>query len=341
MSQRKGKTPSMREVAAAAGVSHMTVSRVLNGNARIRPETKQKVQAAIEELGYRPNTLARALAAGRTHQIGMLIHAYSEYGPMNMLRAMYTAARDSGYVPIVYMLQDGLTEEFNQGLDVLTSRQVDGMVIIAPRSSSTEFIGSATLTAPSILFSSINRTDDNIPLLHQACIDQHTGATLAVDHLISRGHKVIAHIAGPQDWFDAQNRLCAWQHCIAKSGLQKPPVVIGDWSAESGYAAADKLLQIPGLTAVFAANDQMALGLIHGLTARGYRVPDDISVVGFDGQPDSGHFIPPLTTVHQDFDELGKLGMRMLVARIEGAEGQPSQRIQPELIVRSSVRSLD
>lgn len=336
------KVPSMREVARQAGVSHMTVSRVLNGSPNIRPETRQRVQDTITKMGYKPNNLARSLAVGRTRQIGLLIHAYSEYGPMSMLRSMYAAARDSGYIPISYMIEEGDTEELQEGLDVLVSRRADGVVLIAPRRGALEFLNSAQLPTSSLVITSAPTEDLTSTRATRVSIDQLAGGKLAVDHLIARGHQVIAHLAGPQDWFDAQARLRAWHDCMDHAGLPKSPVVFGDWSADSGYAAADEISQIPGVTAVFAANDQMALGLMHGLLNRGFRIPQDISIIGFDGQPDSQHFYPPLTTVKQDFDALGELGMQTLLEKLtdKAPSEARSRTVKPKLIVRSSVRSL-
>lgn len=332
----------MREVARLAGVSHMTVSRVLNNSPSLRPETRQRVEDTIAKLGYKPNTLARSLAVGRSRQIGLLIHAYSEYGPMSMLRSMYAAARDSGYVPISYMIEEGNTQELEEGLDVLVSRRADGVALITPRSAALDFLKTADLPTASLLITSAPAENLEGCDATRVCIDQVAGGRLAVKHLIQRGHQVIAHLAGPQDWFDAQARLLAWNQCMDEAGLVKPPVVFGDWSADSGYAAADAISQIPGVTAVFAANDQMALGLMHGLLNRGYRIPHDISIIGFDGQPDSEHFYPPLTTVKQDFDALGELGMKTLLEKL--ADDEPDEKrpmaVEPRLIVRSSVRSL-
>lgn len=335
------KAPSIRDVAELAGVSHMTVSRVLNNSPKLRPETRKRVEIAIAELGYEPNVLAQSLAAGRSRQIGILVHAYSEYGPMSMLRSMYSAALDSGYVPVVYMLEKGTTDEVQEGLSALSSRRVDGLAIILPQVSALPFLNSAELPKVSVLFSSVPQ--ESIPECSavKVCINQYGGARKAVQHFIDRGHRRIAHIAGPQDWFDAQERLAAWEDVLSAAGLEKPAAIFGDWSAQSGYDAADQVAQIPGITAVFSANDQMALGLIHGLKDKGYRVPEDISVIGFDGQPDSGHFLPPLTTVEQDFSSLGNLGMKILLNELENQPSQiPIAPVEPRLRVRSSVRSL-
>lgn len=320
----------------------MTVSRVLNDSPNLRPETRARVEATIAELGYKPNTLARSLAMGRTRQIGLLIHAYSEYGPMSMLRSMYAAARDSDYVPISYMIEEGTSEELKDGLNVLLSRRADGIVLITPRVSALDFLNSTDLPEASLVISSAPSESIQNLKATRVCIDQEAGAKLAVEHLIGRGHQVIAHLAGPKDWFDAQMRLKAWEETIEAAGLPKTAPIFGNWSADSGYAAADAISQIPGISAVFAANDQMALGLIHGLINRGFRIPQDISIIGFDGQPDSEHFYPPLTTVKQDFDSLGKLGMKTLLGKLTDKQGESERppMVKPRLIVRSSVRSL-
>lgn len=319
----------------------MTVSRVLNNSPKLRPETREKVKKAISELGYEPNILARSLSLGHSRQIGILVHAYSEYGPMSMLRSMYSAALEAGYLPVVYMLEKGTTDEAQEGLSTLVSRRVDGLAIIFPQITALDFLNTAELPKVSVLFSSAPQ--DRIPDCQalQVCINQYGGARKAVQHLIDRGHRRIAHIAGPQDWFDAQQRLAAWEDALSEAGLDKTPEILGDWSAQSGYDAADQVVQIPGVTAVFSANDQMALGLIHGLNDKGYRVPEDISVLGFDGQPESGHFLPPLTTVKQDFLSLGRLGMKVLLSNLNNKTAvAPISTVEPRLFIRSSVRSL-
>ena len=167
-------------------------------------------------------------------------------------------------------------------------------------------------------------------------VDQHSGTLLAVDHLAALGHQDILHLAGPLDWLDARSRERAF-HARAQSwGMRERPIVVGDWTSDFGYDFARELTTLPEYTAIFAANDEMALGVIHGLHENGIRVPEDLSVVGFDDLPMSRHFLPPLTTVRQDFHALGLRAMEVLQASIEGRQIPQRTKIPAELVVRAS-----
>jgi len=166
-------------------------------------------------------------------------------------------------------------------------------------------------------------------------VDQRFGATLAVQHLIDLGHRSIAHLAGPLDWYDAREREQGWLDALGAAGLPAVPAINGDWTSDYGYEFG-RTFDFGEITAVFASNDQMALGLVHGLAERGIRVPEDISVVGFDDLPDSRHFLPPLTTIRQDFAALGSLALQLVIDAIEGEDGSQHDMIVPTLIVRSS-----
>jgi len=203
--------------------------------------------------------------------------------------------------------------------------------IIAPRSSSVDLIRTRISTLPAIAVTSNPETE-----LLTASVDQLLGAKLAVEHLVGLGHRDIAHVAGPMDWLDAQGRARGWRAVLDDAGLTVRDPLVGDWTADSGYALATSAEWPTSVTAVFCANDQMALGLLHGLAEKGVRVPDDISIVGFDDLPEARHFTPPLTTVRQDFHRLGQRTVDALVAAIEGREAPQRTLIDPELVVRNS-----
>lgn len=173
------------------------------------------------------------------------------------------------------------------------------------------------------------------PNMLTAAVDQYAGALLAVDHLLELGHKSIVHVAGFQDWADGRVRARAYADRMAEVGLT-PYVVVGDWTADFGYKLGYREDFPAQATAIFAGNDQMALGLLHGLNSRGIRVPEDISIVGFDDIPEAKHFIPPLTTVRQDFRALGNLAVTALIQKLEGVKAVETEMIAPELIVRES-----
>lgn len=326
---RGWQRPSIYDVAKHAGVSHMTVSRVLNGHPNIRDSTRDRVNRAIEEMNYTRSSIARALATRRAMRIGVVVDSSVQFGPSSTLRALEAAARDAGYAISVYSMPEG-ESVIDEGIEELVTEGVDALCAIAPRLSSLDALRQHASALPTLVIKS-----EADPDMHTAAVDQRAGASLAVTHLIEFGHRSIAHLAGPLDWFDARARAEGWRSALAEAGLDVPEPTIGDWTSDSGYIYG-KTHDFEGITAIFAANDQMALGVIHGLSERGIRVPDDISVVGFDNLPDARHFLPPLTTVRQDFTALGTLALQLIKDAIEGDRAVEHDTIAPDLVVRAS-----
>lgn len=322
--------PSIYDVAKRAGVSHMTVSRVLNGHPNIRDTTRDRVLAAIEELSYTRSSIARALATNRAMRIGVLVDTPVQYGPNSTLRALENAARHAGYAISSFSMSPEDESQIGTGVLELVTQGVDALCVIAPRVSSLDLLRQQETGLPTLV---IKAEPD--PHMHTAAVDQHAGARLATAHLMELGHRSILHLAGPLDWYDARARERAWREELSASGLSIATPVVGDWTSDFGYEFG-RSHDLGDATAIFAANDQMALGVIHGLTERGLTVPGDISVVGFDDLPDARHFLPSLTTVRQDFAELGTLVLRLIIEAIEGDEGTEHEMIEPTLIVRSS-----
>lgn len=321
--------PSIYDVARRAGVSHMTVSRVLNEHPNIRPATRERVLQAIDELGYRRSTIARALATKRTMRIGVLVDANMEYGPSATLRALEAAARQSGYSVTTVSIDD-VDSDVSGAVDFVT-QGVDAFCVIAPRESSVAMLRTLNGRPPALVI-----TSDPEESMHTVGVDQRAGTRLAMEHLIALGHRRILHLTGPLDWVDARAREQQWHASLTAAGLPIPTPAEGDWSADSGYEVG---LHHPGIddaTAVFASNDQMALGLLHGLRERGLRVPADISVVGFDDIADARHYCPPLTTVRQDFAALGSTAMAQLEQAISSGGSITHHTIPTELVVRAS-----
>ena len=339
-----GSAASLRDVARLAGVSHQTVSRVINGYPSIRESTRTRVLAAIDELNYRPNSLARALASGRSRRIGVLIESTSHYGPMNMLRGVEAAARVADYTAMAYTVRRAYPNDFQHGIEYLLGHDIEALCILAPRQSSLEGLRDFTLPRATVVIGSSQPDVDKIAgagAIISVAVDLYAGGVAAAEHLVEKGHSVIGHISGPLDWVDARQRRQAWQDTLTVRGLPVPEPILGDWSADSGYRAAEQVMRIPDLSAVFAANDQMALGLIHGLSEHGVRVPDDISVVGFDDIPECRHFLPPLTTVRQNFALLGHVSVAATL-HLLGEAPQPDRlTVAPTLVTRSSVRDLN
>ncbi len=322
----------MRDVARVAGVSHQTVSRVLNGHPSIRESTRERVLQAMDELRYRPNRAARALVTARSHTIGVLsVSAAALYGPVSSIGAIQDAARDAGYYVSVAQLTDLSAASIDAGLEHLLAQAVEGLVVIAPQSKVLDEIGARGLDLPYVTLqggAGHARTE--------LSVDQVGGARTATRHLVALGHRRIVHLSGPLDWVEAQARRRGFEDELRASGLEVLPSPHGDWSAAFGYRAGLELLDDESVTAVFASNDQMALGLMHAAHERGRGLPADLSVVGFDDIPEAAHFWPPLTTIRQDFTELGRRTVGRLVAEIEGRAEESLGNIQPELIVRGS-----
>jgi DNA-binding LacI/PurR family transcriptional regulator len=331
------RPPSMSDVAMHAGVSHQTVSRVLNDHPSVAPSTRERVVEAIAALGYRPNRAARSLVTRRTDTLGVVTPAGALYGPTSTLVGFEEAARDAGFVVSVATVRrfDGPT--MRSALEHFLLQGVDAFAIIAPTVAAVEVLASVDLTVPVVLLSSASAVPD-VPHLHAVAVDQQHGARLATRHLIEQGHREVLHVAGPQDWFDARDRVAGWRTECEAAGLAVTEPLIVDWHASDGYALGRRLVAEGLPPAVFAANDQLALGMLHAFWEAGVRVPEDVAVVGFDDEVGSAHYTPPLTTVRQDFSGLGRLAIGSLTAALAGEV--PGRRLLPaELVVRqSSVR---
>lgn len=328
------RPPGMHDVARAAGVSHQTVSRVLNDHPSVRPETRERVQAAIAELGYRRNPIARALVTRQTHTIGVLAPASTLFGPASLVIAVEQAARSHGWYVSLASLSDFDPPSVASAIEHFLGQQVDGLVVVAPVPSAVEACSAAALGVPTVMVATDAEPSAGFDVV---AIDQEEGARLAVRHLLGLGHRTVAHLAGPADWLDAAARSRGWRAELDAAGAAVPAVLTGDWSPESGYRVGLDLAasgEMP--TAVFAANDLMAIGVIRALVEAGFSVPAQVSVVGFDDIDATGFLLPPLTTVRQDLVTLGRLGVERLLARIDGAEPSAPVRQPPELVVRAS-----
>lgn len=324
----------MSDVARLAGVSVMTVSRVINGSGSVTAPTRGRVQDAMRRLSYTPNLFARALVSGRSGTIGVVTSGTGQYGPWAALVGIERAARQRGYGVGIATLAGPDRASLAAALRGLSQRSADGVIVVAPNVSAA---------------SALVDVDGGLPLVSvQAgmpgagplvAVDQRLGARLATDHLLDLGHPTVWHVAGPADWFESGERLEGWREALSAAGAPAPPPLRGDWSAASGYRAAlEVLARDDPPTAVFAANDQMALGFLHALSERGLSAPHPISVVGFDDTPESRYFSPALTTVRQDFDELGSRAVALLGELLGGAAVDPARMeiITPTLVLRSS-----
>jgi DNA-binding LacI/PurR family transcriptional regulator len=321
----------MADVAQQAGVSHQTVSRVLNGHPNVRPKTRASVLAAIRDLGYRPNVAARTLVTGRTNVLGVISFDTTLYGPASMLYGFERAAHP-GYSVAIASLARFSRSSLSEAVERFLGQAVDGIIVIAPETNAVEALTALAIDIPLVAVGCGTRAP-----LPSVAIDNLSGAAQATRHLLDLGHETVHHIAGPDSWLDAQERVEGWRQALRSAGAPEPGLLLGDWSARSGYELGHRLAAMPEVTAVLCGNDQMALGLLRALAERGRRVPGDVSVVGFDDVPEAAFFLPPLTTIRQNFGELGRRSLHLLLDRISGEGGrQPTLPIEPELVVRAS-----
>jgi DNA-binding LacI/PurR family transcriptional regulator len=321
----------MADVARQAGVSHQTVSRVLNGHPNVSPATRASVLAAIRDLGYRPNAAARTLVTGRTNVLGVISIDTTLFGPASMLYGIERAAHPAHSVAIA-SLAGFDRRSVAEAVELFLGQAVDGIIVIAPLTAAVEALTSLVADVPLVAVGCGTRAP-----LPSVAIDNLSGAAKATQFLLDLGHETVHHIAGPDNWVDAQERVEGWQRTLRAAGAPEPVMLRGDWSARSGYEIGHQLAAMPEVTAVLCGNDPMALGLLRALAERGKRVPGDVSVVGFDDVPEAAFFLPPLTTVRQDFGELGRRALRLLLDRIAGDRRlEPTLPIEPEMVVRAS-----
>ncbi|MGX7828434.1 LacI family DNA-binding transcriptional regulator [Actinokineospora sp. 24-640] len=331
---RVARDPAMTDVARLAGVSHQTVSRVLNGHPNVREQTRLRVRAAVEELGYRPNKAARALVTGRSQLIGVVAQASTLYGPSSLLAAFELAAAAAGFAVSVRRVKVLDRESIAAAVEHHRDQRVAGIVAIAPTASANEALADVPAGVPMV-------TVDGDPTRETplVTVDQVAGAYAATRHLLDAGHATVWHVSGPADWFDSAGRVRGWETALVEAGAEVPPLTAANWSAASGYLVGQMLSRMPEVTAVFAANDHLALGILRALSERGRSVPGEVSVVGFDDVPEAAYFIPPLTTVRPDFDAVAAETLALLLAQITSGDISPmSQRtIAPALVERASV----
>ena len=323
----------MTDVARLAGVSHQTVSRVLNDNPNVKEQTRLRVRAAIDQLGYRPNRAARTLVTGRSQVIGVLAQSSTLFGPASLLAAFEHAAADSGFAVTVGSVRSldrrSVAEAANRYLD----QRVAGLVIIAPVVSANEALDDLPEDVPLV---TIDGDPDRPAAL--VTVDQELGGYLATRRLLDAGHDTVWHVSGPSDWFDSRGRVLGWRRALEEAGAEVPPPIEADWSAAAGFRAGQMLSRMTEVTAVFAANDHLALGILRALHERGRRVPDEVSVVGFDDVPEAAFYIPPLTTIRPDFSAVAQASLSLLLAQISSGErGQERRTVAPALVDRTSV----
>jgi LacI family transcriptional regulator len=328
------KKVTLNDVADHSGVSYQTVSRVINNHPSVAEDTRKRVLEAIQELNYHPNRAARSLVTNRSDTIAIISFGATFYGPGQMVSHIIRHAKDSGYRVSLSTVQQLGWDEVKTAIDDLHEHLIDGIIMIAPIIS--DFMHEIRALIGDIPFIQIDTKPQQG--IASVVIEQSHGTKLAVEHLIELGHRDIAEISGPLNWYDATMRHQSWIETMKRHKLSSRMSVEGNWSAQSGYDGLHTLIKAGAkFTGLVVANDQMALGAMAALKELGLRVPEDVSVVGFDDIPESGYFLPALTTVHQDFMALGQQCVEYLVSLITNPDTPVHQRVlYPRLIVRSS-----
>ena len=336
------KRATIKQVAKAAGVSTQTVSRVINDRPDVAPETRERIQKVIDELGYQPSALARSLIQQRSYTLGVVTAGLKYVGPSRTLNGITTMAEELGYAVLLEELPRFDTEDIKPRLQSLLARHVDGIVWAVPevgdnRSWVDEILNDVPVPV-------VFLTMEPRPGISTVAIDNHAGGVLATRHLLDQGRRRIGHISGPLDWWESRQRKQSWQDTLNNAGIEVNDShwVEGNWSSSSGETAFAALLQTyPGMDALFVANDQMALSVLQSCHRRGIRIPQDLAIIWFDNINDSAYFWPALSTINHNQHELGCRTVREVVNQIEAAHRDEKITPQnilltPELLIRDS-----
>jgi DNA-binding LacI/PurR family transcriptional regulator len=326
---------TLAEIARAAGVSVSTVSRALtNDRHPLKEETRQRIINLAEEMGYNPNLVARSLQSKRTHTVGVIVDRMRSPFAAATVQGIQDGLRLAGYsVSIINSNRD--QDLVIEAIQTFNSRRTDGIVIL---NSWLHTFNDPLLSLQDRPFVFVNRlfsdASHNCVAPGDLC-----GAKLAVKHLVDLGHQRIAYINGMENWLEAQNRLAGYCEVLAEHSLPIDEVLIrpGDWGVDSGYQAAQELLALDQPpTAIFAANDLMALGAIYAIRDAGMRVPDHIALVGYDDRDFAEWIRPPLTTIRMPSYEMGQAAARLLLEQFAGEELEDATQVPGTLIIRQS-----
>ena len=341
--ERQTRRPGIADVARVAGVSVPTVSRVLNGTAKVSEKRRKVVLEAVKALGYHPNAAALALVTGRPSLVSVLTGDTVQYGYASTIQGIEEAARAAGRVAAITVVGSSSAQELRQAVDLALSQPVAGVIILEFDESGAQAIQRIPHSVPLAVVSSAPRED--VP---HVLFDDRRGGAEATRYLLGLGHRTVHHVSAPSTGH-VSGRLLGWQDALAEAGVEVPEVVPADWGAASGYAAGRRLAQRDDVTAVFCGNDEIAFGVIRALQAGGRRVPEDISVVGFDDHPLAPLWTPALTTISQDFVQLGRSAVELLLRApfpAGSADAQESPGVRtgegpvPHLVIRDSSAAL-
>lgn len=327
----KFKKPNIYDVANLAGVSHQTVSRVINDGPHTKPETRAKVERAMADLGYVPNAAARALVTSRSQMIGLVVADEIFFGPAGMIHALKNEIRLADYFAVSCSVDGTSSESMVEGLKHLRKLGLEAIVVTTPQFDYSDTVRQMLPNIPALFIDS-KSGEGQLSI----SIDNFAGTRLATEHLIGLGHKHILHVSGPATWQDAEPRVRGYESAMLAAGLT-PNVIAADWLIETGYEIGLKLdLDASETTAIVAANDHLALGLMKAFHERSIAVPERVSIVGFDDIPEAVFLDPALTTLRPNFDQLGKLAVGLILGSVSQSETVGNKSLCPELIIRNS-----
>jgi DNA-binding LacI/PurR family transcriptional regulator len=321
----------MADVAKVAGVSSQTVSRVLAKHPNVSAVTREAVLAAIDQTGYRRADLARALATGRSMTIGVVTSTAANFSRSETVRGIQQAVAEHGYLSVGVALGSLSVATVTGALDQLLRQHVDGLLVLLPLREP-DLLARAAAEVPLAVMDG-----PDIAQAESIGVNQVAAGRAATEYLLSLGHETVWHVSGPAHWNDAFGRTLGWRQALAEAGREAPPLLTGDWSAESGYRNGQVLGRLDEVTAVFAGSDEMAFGVMRGLAEVGRKVPDDVSVVGMDDIALAAYANPPLTTMRQPFARMGRMAVEAVLDRIDNPDHQRTVvSLRAELVVRES-----
>jgi DNA-binding LacI/PurR family transcriptional regulator len=328
------KPPTLNDVAKVLGLSHQTVSRVINNHPRVLPETRERVRQAINALGYKPNQAARFLANRRSTIIGLVTDDPGIYGPAHAILSLEKEARLHGYTLMIFGLRSLTIDEAKAGAEQLVAASAEGLLVDVPVEVNKSKLAAAMGNIPFVTLDI-----DGGKFFPSFRVDHVLGSRLATEHLVSLGHTEIAGLLGDGVYRSSKLRRKGWLAGLAAAGLEPGPAAHTPWTPDGGYDAMKTLIQSSRkkFTAVFAANDLIAMGALLALHEAGIDVPAEVSVVGFDNMAESRFFNPPLTTATSDFDVMARESLDILFSKIREKPGAILRRVfRPELVVRAS-----
>jgi DNA-binding LacI/PurR family transcriptional regulator len=322
---------TMADVAKMAGVSVPTVSRVLSGAARVSPLKRERVEAAISALNFRPSAAARILASRRPKAIAVVSGDTSRYGYAETLRGVESAARAAGYTVMITVVESPDEEEVDRAVRLVLAQAIAGVVVLKFDPPGVAALRRMPPDMPVVALSGVRQTG-----VRQAVLDEAGAGEELTSHLLGLGHATVHHVPVPPSRREGDGRTTGWRRALRKAGARVPPLEPSTWSPHTARDIGRRLAADAAVSAVFCGNDEIAMGLIRGLADEGRRTPEDVSVVGFDDHPLAELWTPAITTVRQDFFGLGERGFALLMGAVNATSTRRFSSSRPQLVIRSS-----